>query len=296
VVKKDILAVIYFPLDVKNNSRKRCALEFHMNSPEHATSWASSINEVLLGSGGRRRHILVLVNPFGGTKRAPMLWENVVKPMWELAGVTFEKIETQYSGHAREIAQRLDLTKYTCLTTLSGDGLFWELINGLLMRKDWEDAVKIPVAVMPGGSGNALAYAAKMGDVETAAFTVARGRARPFDVATVTQEKHRFAAFLMTAWGIVADVDFESERFRWMGGARFTVSAVQRIFSLRMYKGKFSYYAEKDWSLENASRCTNKSNCPRCLTCDYRGGVTGIAGAADEWENSALELGGGMNR
>lgn len=54
---------------------------------------------------------------------------------------------------------------------------------------------------------------------ETAAFSIARGRALPLDLATVRQEQYRCMSFVLVAWGIVADVDFESERFRWMGGS-----------------------------------------------------------------------------
>jgi hypothetical protein len=158
------------------------------------------------------------------------------------------------------IARSVDLSKYDAMTTISGDGLFWELVNGLLMRPDWQEAVKVPVSVMPGGSGNALAFAAGMGDLETAAFSVVRGRATPLDIATVRQAKHRFMSFIVIAWGIVADVDFESERFRWMGGARFSVSAVQRIASLRHYKGKFWYFPDVSWKKE---KCV--PNCTRCL-------------------------------
>ncbi len=53
---------------------------------------------------------------------------------------------------------------------------------------------------------------------ETAAFAIARGRAVPLDIATVRQDHFRCMSFVLVAWGIVADIDFESERFRWMGG------------------------------------------------------------------------------
>lgn len=32
-----------------------------------------------------------------------------------------------------------------------------QVINGLLERPDWEEAVQIPLGILPGGSGNALA-------------------------------------------------------------------------------------------------------------------------------------------
>lgn len=37
------------------------------------------------------------------------------------------------------------------------------------------------------------------------------------DIATVKQDQFRCMSFVLVAWGIIADVDFESERFRWLG-------------------------------------------------------------------------------
>lgn len=34
-----------------------------------------------------------------------------------------------------------------------------QVYNGLMARPDWKTAVKIPVGVIPGGSGNGLARA-----------------------------------------------------------------------------------------------------------------------------------------
>lgn len=32
-----------------------------------------------------------------------------------------------------------------------------QVINGLMERPDWEQAIKTPLGILPGGSGNALA-------------------------------------------------------------------------------------------------------------------------------------------
>jgi hypothetical protein len=34
---------------------------------------------------------------------------------------------------------------------------FLQVINGLMNRDDWQDAIKTPIGCIPGGSGNALA-------------------------------------------------------------------------------------------------------------------------------------------
>jgi len=47
--------------------------------------------------------------------------------------------------------------------------------------------------------------------------------------------------FLSVTWGLLSDVDIESERFRFLGPLRFTVGAIQRIVSLRHYRGTLHY-------------------------------------------------------
>lgn len=48
-------------------------------------------------------------------------------------------------------------------------------------------------------------------------------------------------SFLSVGWGLLADVDIESERLRMLGGQRFTIWSVHRLISLRTYKGRISY-------------------------------------------------------
>lgn len=48
-------------------------------------------------------------------------------------------------------------------------------------------------------------------------------------------------SFLSIGWGLISDIDIESERFRAIGGQRFTVWSVARLLDLRTYKGKIWY-------------------------------------------------------
>lgn len=55
-------------------------------------------------------------------------------------------------------------------------------------------------------------------------------------------------SFLTVGWGLLSDIDIESERLRAIGGQRFTVWAIARLLSLRKYKGTISYCKIKDVS------------------------------------------------
>lgn len=46
-----------------------------------------------------------------------------------------------------------DLTGVDGIVCVSGDGLLYEVINGLLHRPDWRIARKLKLGIIPGGSG-----------------------------------------------------------------------------------------------------------------------------------------------
>lgn len=55
-------------------------------------------------------------------------------------------------------------------------------------------------------------------------------------------------SFLSVGWGLLSDIDIESERLRAIGGQRFAVWALARLVGLRTYKGVVSYAKIKDVS------------------------------------------------
>lgn len=60
-------------------------------------------------------------------------------------------------------------------------------MQGLLNRPDWETSRRVPLAHVPGGSGNGLAASCGLWDTVTAAYSICKGRTQPLDVASVLQ-------------------------------------------------------------------------------------------------------------
>ncbi len=54
---------------------------------------------------------------------------------------------------------KMDLKLWDGIVIVSGDGLIFEVLNGLMLRDDRDEALKLPLGIIPGGSGNALASA-----------------------------------------------------------------------------------------------------------------------------------------
>ncbi|XP_004451171.1 sphingosine kinase 2 isoform X2 [Dasypus novemcinctus] len=200
----------------------------------------------------RAPRLLLLVNPFGGRGLAWQWCQNHVVPMISEAGLSFNLIQTERQNHARELVQGISLSEWDGIITISGDGLLYEVLNGLLERPDWEEAVKMPVGILPCGSGNALAGAVNLhGGFEPAvgldlllncSLLLCHSGRRPLDLLSVTLASGtRCFSFLSVAWGFVSDVDIQSERFRALGSARFTLGTVLRLATLHTYRGRLSY-------------------------------------------------------
>lgn len=87
-----------------------------------------------------------------------------------------------------------------------------------------------------------LAPALGLSLLQNCAVLLCRGTPSPLDLVSVTTASGtRVFSFLSVAWGLVADVDIESERLRRLGPARFALGTAARLLALHTYRGRLSY-------------------------------------------------------
>lgn len=175
-----------------------------------------------------RRYVLI-VNPRGGTRRGLALLE-AVKPVFAAAGAEFEIHITTHSGHARELARALPLDGASGLCILGGDGTLHETVNGLMLR-DHPDAV--PLGLIPGGTGNAVAEHLGCADPREAARRILAGASQPLDVARVSLGNAVSYSINIVGWGFVVDISRTAERLRGLGRPRYTLAALWEILRAR---------------------------------------------------------------
>ncbi|CAK9218654.1 unnamed protein product [Sphagnum troendelagicum] len=253
-IKRVELSIILYTFCMSSKSticggftRKRRRKDLRLSFANDASQqlWFESI-QVFLDEAGRPRKLLVIVNPFGGQGAGKTIFVQIVEPMLQAARIAYAMKETLFQGHAKDLAKSFDLSQFDGIVCVSGDGVLVEILNGLLERVDWKHAIRKPLGIIPAGTGNGMAksvlhHAGEFFDIASATFLIIRGQKHALDVATVVQGQVRFHSLLMLSWGLVADVDFESEKFRWMGAFRFDVQTLIRIVNLRRYNGGFSY-------------------------------------------------------
>jgi diacylglycerol kinase family enzyme len=222
------------------------------------------------------KRTLVFVNPIAGKGRARSDWESIVKPLLHESGkFDLQCILTERSNHASEWIENLFCKNATTnpeelpeiIITVGGDGLVFEILNGLLnaSRKvsgsdsgisgplvTWLN--KLLICPVPSGSGNGLAFstlclAGEAFTMNCALRQLVRLRTGRRDLGIVSfkdpdSRKSVEKLFALTiSWGLVADVDVMSERLRMIGNARFTIYGLWKVIKKKLYRGVVHYGA-----------------------------------------------------
>ncbi|XP_026160293.1 sphingosine kinase 1 [Mastacembelus armatus] len=266
-------------------SFRLAALQDPRANHEEAEKWARAVRErsarqqyprdgMLMSDLSRPCRMMLLVNPQSGKGQALTLYNKHIQQMLSEAGVLHTLVITERQNHARELVREADLSQWDAIAILSGDGLLYEVINGLLERPDWEDAIQTPLGVLPGGSGNALAAsihhysgASPVSGEEllvSCGFLLCKGLVSPVDLVSIhLSSSPRLFSFLSLAWGFIADVDIESEKYRHIGAVRFTIGTLLRLASLRVYRGRLAYLpATEDYSNKRGVKNNMTLQCP----------------------------------
>ncbi|KAK9444312.1 sphingosine kinase [Metarhizium brunneum] len=199
--------------------------------------FAARVLERAYGDSQLRKRAYVLINPHAGPGGALRKWSNEVKPLFVAARMELDVVTLTRGGEATDLAEQVDIDKYDTIMACSGDGTPHEIFNGLARRPDAAHALaKIAVSHIPCGSGNAMScnlYGSYRPSF--AALAIIKGITTPLDLVSITQGNRRFLSFLSQSLGIVAESDLGTEHLRWMGGSRFEVGVLMRIFRRRCY-------------------------------------------------------------
>jgi hypothetical protein len=79
----------------------------------------------------------LFINPVGGKRRAPIIYRKLCQPLFSLAGVRTHAIFTRNANHAYRLLRNpsVDLSSYQAIGCVGGDGMFSEILNGILKRQ-----------------------------------------------------------------------------------------------------------------------------------------------------------------
>ncbi len=182
-----------------------------------------------MNNRGRHRKFFVTVNPHGGQRRGPRLLK-LTRPVLEASGLELDILETEFPDQARQLTREMDFDGYDGLICIGGDGTMHEVVNGMLSRSDQK---RLPVGLIPGGSGNSFMYDLDLLDPLAAAQAIIGGHTRPIDAAEVNVAGRTMYAFNVIGWGLVTEIARQAEHWRWLGKSRYTIASVVEVFRSR---------------------------------------------------------------
>ena len=213
-----------------------------------AQKWVNKLLGLAYKNTQQRKRLKVLLNPFGGQGKAVKLYEDHAARIFAAARCELDVQSTEYRGHATDIAEKIDINSYDAIITCSGDGLPYEVINGLGKRPNAKEALaKLAVGLLPGGSACALTLNSFGSlDVSIAALGIVKGIRTPMDLVSVSQKDTRVLSFLSQTFGIIAEADLCTDHLRWMGDSRFTYGYLKRLMAHEVYPCDLAMKVEID--------------------------------------------------
>lgn len=149
--------------------------------------------------------------------------------------IEFELRTTDYHEHGIEIVANADLSQYDGVIAGGGDGTLFEVINGYFRN---ESKKRIPLGVLPVGTGNAFARDLDLHNThwKDAVDVIALQSARKVDVGRFTSHGESFYFLNILGLGFVADVTAIAHKLKFLGNLSYTLGVFQKTIFLNSYR------------------------------------------------------------
>uniref|UniRef100_A0A0B7BMV7 DAGKc domain-containing protein n=1 Tax=Arion vulgaris TaxID=1028688 RepID=A0A0B7BMV7_9EUPU len=222
--------------------------------------WINAVNAQCHKVPGRPKKAFVIINPIGGARRGRQIYQKVA-PLFELAGMQMTVAITEKSKHALELGEQQDFSGYDSIITVGGDGLYQEVLMGLILQIQKKAGVDynnpdsvfsrpdIKLGIIPAGTGNGLALLCNgIVDEITAALNIIRGENQRTQIFTVHScGKLVTVCGMIFGYGLYSDLMKRTDDLRWMGRMRYPYAFIGSLVKKpRMFNCTFEYrFADK---------------------------------------------------
>ncbi|KAJ8301258.1 hypothetical protein KUTeg_020245 [Tegillarca granosa] len=250
---------------------KHKKITFTCNEAFMCQLWLNKIKDIISNPAFKRpKGLLVFVNPFGGKRKGPKIYAEKVAPLFDLAEIKVHAI-TSLSTFMLSIS-------IIRVVVVGGDGMFSEVLNGLLDRRMREAGLKqtidthplrpdLRIGIIPAGSTDTIVYTSTgINDPVTSALHIILGSSVGIDVCSLyTKDQFLKYSVSFLSYGYYGDMLKDSEKNRWMGPSRYQLSGAKKFVTKKTYEGEVSFL------LSSESRTSPRDKLPclaGCHICD----------------------------
>lgn len=149
------------------------------------------------------------------------------------------------------------------IVAIGGDGLFSEIMNGMLDREQ-RPKTTLRLGHIPAGSTDAVAWSVNGSRCPiSAALRIVLGDRTPLDVMSLHSEENHFRKFsaCLAGYGFMGDVISISEHLRWVGSFRYNLAGAACFFATKTQKAQISFIRAHS-TQSNFSKC--RTGCQWC--------------------------------
>ena len=183
--------------------------------------------------------ILVIVNNLSGNRKSLEFYNKKIKPYLDLNKYSYETIDSDNNYFITPYACTA-LEKYSIYIIIGGDGTLNYYINNKQLYNTNQNILCVPM-----GSGNGLAK--NLGINTKNIFSVFEDKnIKRINLQEIQYESSNLInspkySFLYITWGLISDIDIDTEFLRCIGDLRFYYGIIKFLILGNVYYGKLTY-------------------------------------------------------
>ena len=178
--------------------------------------------------------LLLVFNPNAANGRAEKMLSKVLAA-FEEKGIEISLLQTTAESHGREMVAEADFNSVDGIISAGGDGTLFEVVNGYYLNKSKK---RIPVGVLPTGTGNAFArdLELKASDWEKALDIIQNNQVKNIDVGRFSSEGKTYHFLNILGLGFVSDVSDTAKGLKIFGNSAYILGVFYQLMFLKIHK------------------------------------------------------------
>ena len=177
--------------------------------------------------------VLLVYNAMAAHRRAKKILPEV-EAKFNANDIAFDLKVTDYPEHAIDIVRQADFSRYDGVVAGGGDGTLFEVINGYCKNPDRN---KIPLGVLPVGTGNSFARDLELDASrwQEAVDVISLKKPKNVDVGLFRTHGQEYCFLNILGLGFVADVGKTAFKLKLFGNISYTLGVLYQTLFLKAY-------------------------------------------------------------